>query len=58
MTYIPMLWPNITWLRYIDVDPNFQFLQDPNLPLALGLTLTKTLLIGYLGYQIFKRRDL
>lgn len=58
MTYIPMLWPNITWLRYIDVDPNFQFLQDPNLPLALGLTLTKTLLIGCLGYQIFKRRDL
>ena len=56
--YLAMLLPKITWLRYVDVQANFALLSDPNLALAVGLSLILSASFGYLGYQIFKRRDL
>ena len=56
--YLAMLLPKITWLRYVDVQANFALLSDPNLTLAVGLSLVLSTIFGCLGYQIFKRRDL
>jgi len=53
-----MLLPKITWLRYVDVVADFALLSDPNLALAVGLSLILSASFGCLGYQIFKRRDL
>ena len=56
--YLAMLLPKITWLRYVDVQANFALLSNPNLALAVGLSLILSTIFGCLGYQIFKRRDL
>ena len=56
--YLAMLLPKITWLRYVDVVADFALLSDPNLALAVGLSLILSTSFGCLGYQIFKRRDL
>ena len=56
--YLALLLPKITWLRYVDVMADFSLLSDPNLALAVGLSLILSASFGCLGYQIFKRRDL
>jgi len=42
----------------VDVEATSALLSDPNLALAVGLSLILSASFGCLGYQIFKRRDL